>query len=172
MTIGDIESNRILPFEIEDKTLQKIFSFFLHSAPSIKSANAMEMDEERLVRNWSAFKEKQAYIKFGFLASNAQMEMYIEKYGLTSESIVKRKTSSCICKKESPKKKDGVSVTEYRCFLRHIRNAIAHGNVFLSSTGNRKYILFINFHPDSGNLNAKILLSQNDLVVLKREISK
>ena len=61
--------------------------------------------------------------------------------------------------------------TEYECILRHIRNAIAHSNVYIYQTGNRKYICFTDFNK-TGKQSAMILLSQTDLSNLKKELMK
>ena len=50
-------------------------------------------------------------------------------------------------------------------------NSIAHCNLYLSNAGNRKYILFEDYNK-SGNITARVLLSQADLSLLKREIMK
>lgn len=52
------------------------------------------------------------------------------------------------------------------CLLRHIRNAIAHGNVYYLNAGNRKFILFEDFNEKS-KPTARILFSQTDLKKLK-----
>lgn len=51
MTISDILQHPVLPFEIEDVKLVKLFSFFLHSAPTIESATAISMEAARLDQN-------------------------------------------------------------------------------------------------------------------------
>lgn len=58
MIIKDIKSNRILPFEIEDVKLVKLFSFYLHSAPTIESKTAAQIDSQRLLKNWLNFKTR------------------------------------------------------------------------------------------------------------------
>ena len=55
MTISDILQHPVLPFEIEDVKLVKLFSFFLHSAPTIESATAISMEAARLDQNWMSF---------------------------------------------------------------------------------------------------------------------
>ena len=63
------------------------------------------------------------------------------------------------------------SETECQCVLRHMRNSIAHGNIYLSDESNRKYILFEDYNRN-GNLTARILLSQTYLKKLKQIIMK
>ena len=55
MTISDILQHPVLPFEIEDVKLVKLFSFFLHSAPTIESATAISMEAARLDQNWMSY---------------------------------------------------------------------------------------------------------------------
>ena len=143
MKIKDIKYNIINPFEIDDVKLIRLFSFYLHTAPTIESRTATQIDEERASNNWISFKE----------------------YGLDDEAEVKRRTRAFVCKKKTSQE------TDYRCLLRHLRNSIAHNNVYISDVGNRKYILFEDFNK-KGNISAKILLSQNDLRILKKEIMK
>ena len=51
MKICDIKANQILPFEIEDAKLLRLFSFYLHSAPTVESRTAANVDEQRLLSN-------------------------------------------------------------------------------------------------------------------------
>ena len=55
MQISDIKTNRIIPFEIEDIKLIRLFSFFLHKSPTIDSNTAAMIEVERLERNWERF---------------------------------------------------------------------------------------------------------------------
>lgn len=87
------------------------------------------------------------------------------KYKINEEAQVNRKTKVIVCKKKDTKE------TEPQCLLRHLRNSIAHNNVYISNAGNRKYILFEDFNKNR-KLTARILLSQTDLTALKREIMK
>ena len=63
MTIRDIKENKIAPFEIEDTKLRRLFSFFLHTAPTIDSNLASKIDEDRLLNNWNKFISNFANIK-------------------------------------------------------------------------------------------------------------
>lgn len=168
MIIKDIKMNRILPFEIENVKLVKLFSFYLHSAPTIESKSAAQIDNQRLLRNWLNFRamySNNVMVFFSASYSNDKFMKSLVKYNINDEAQVNRKTKISICKKKDAKE------LEHQCLLRHLRNSIAHNNVYLSNAGNRKYILFEDFNKKD-NLTAKILLSQTDLAALKREIMK
>lgn len=168
MTIKDIKAKTILPFEIEDIKLIKLFSFYLHSAPTIESKSAAQIDEQRLSDNWLNFKSKfpnNVLMFFSASYSNDKFIKSLEKYKINDEAQVNRKSKVSVCKK-----KDTIEL-ECQCLLRHLRNSIAHDNIYLLNSGNRKYILFEDFNKKN-NLTARILLSQADLAALKREIMK
>lgn len=167
MIISDLLHNGILPFEIDDEKLMKLFSFFLHSAPTIKSTTAMNISEERMNRNWqnfilTVFNEE----NYTFLNAQNPIEKYFEKYGLNDANEIKKRTHGFICKYKDTNEKD------YVCFLRHIRNAIAHNHLYYINAGNRKFIMFDDFNDNTKKQNARILLSQTDLQRLKNEIMK
>lgn len=79
---------------------------------------------------------------------------------------IKKRTHGFICKYKDTNEKD------YVCFLRHIRNAIAHNHLYYINAGNRKFIMFDDFYDNTKKQNARILLSQTDLQRLKNEIMK
>ena len=165
MTISDLLEHRILPFENADSKLTKLFSFFLHSAPTIDSRSAAVISKERLERNWENYINTFRNDDYCFLSPNCSIEKYFEKFNLTSVAEIKRKTKAFVCKRKDS------SETDYTCFLRHIRNAIAHSNVYVVNAGNRKFILFEDFNK-SKKQSSRILLSQTDLKRLKDEIMK
>lgn len=168
MKIRDIKATQILPFEINDINLMRLFSFYLHSAPTIESRTAKQMDEQRLLNNWLNFSSQLPKNMSKFFSDTYSVEKFIdsfERYGLNDEAEVNRRAKAVVCKRKNK------SESECACLLRHIRNSIAHNNVYLSSTGNRKYILFEDFNS-RGNITARILLSQTDLKKLREEIMR
>ncbi len=64
--------------------------------------------------------------------------------------------------------KDNVE-QEIPCLLRHLRNSIAHGNVFGVLSKNRKYILFDDYNK-SGNHTARVLFTQTDLEKIRHRL--
>ena len=168
MKICDIKANQILPFEIEDAKLLRLFSFYLHSAPTVESRTAANVDEQRLLGNWMNFSRQLPQDKIKFYAESYSVDSLINsfgRYGLNDDAEVNRRTKAIVCKKKDKAESDCC------CLLRHIRNSIAHNNVYISNAGNRKYILFEDYN-NRGNISAKILLSQADLSKLKQEIMR
>ncbi len=165
MQIFDIKANHIQPFDIDDVKLVRLFSFFLHSAPTIDSATASFIDSERLKQNWASFISELSEDSYIFLSPNCSIERYIEQYNLHDNANVNRRSKGFVCKYKDNNESD------YACLLRHLRNAIAHSNVYMNNAGNRKYLLFEDFNK-SKRKSSKILLSQADLSRLKREIMR
>lgn len=168
MRICDIKANQILPFEIDDIKLIRIFSFYLHSAPTVESRTATKLDEQRLLHNWQNFICQLPQDKIKFYSESYSVKKLInsfEKFGLNDDAEVNRRTKAIVCKRKD------TSESKYSCLLRHIRNSIAHNNLYLSNVGNRKFILFEDFNT-RGNITARILLSQTDLTKLKQEIMR
>lgn len=168
ITIEDIMANRILPFETESEKLRKLFSFYLHSAPTIESKSASQINNDRLERNWLSFRtmiSQNAMFFYTDKCSTDKLLKSFEKNNVHDAALVNRKTKIAVCKKKDTKE------TECECLLRHLRNAIAHDNVYLQNVGNRKYIFFEDF-SSKGNATARMLFSQADLAALKKEIMK
>lgn len=166
MEISEILSNQIKPFEIEDQKLLKLFSFFLHSAPTISSNTAMIISDDRLERNWNNFISTINQNNYIIIPDNRKIEDYFEKYNFLPNSLINRFSKGFICKRC---KTNGKDETDYECILRHLRNALAHSCVFMNNTGNRKYILFKDYNK-SGNQSSIMLFSQSDLSKLKKII--
>mgnify|MGYP000996939628 FL=1 len=57
------------------------------------------------------------------------------------------------------------------CFVRHIRNSIAHGYVYIKKQTNRVFILLEDYNSKK-HKQAIILVSKSDLNKLKKEIEK
>ena len=170
MFIGELEENRVLPFEIDGDKLKKLFSFFLHMAPTVDSRMALPVLDEKLLEDrWNEFIEKYSDERYIFLSANSskeKVENSILGYGLASTCVINRKTVGFVCKRKNNKEKD------YTCLLRHLRNSIAHCNVCLIKTGNRNFILFDDFNQDKNTHTARILLSQTDLKNLKDKLHR
>lgn len=165
MKIIDIKANQISPFNIDDNKLIKLFSFFLHNAPTIDSATAANIEAIKLERNWNNFISAIGDKKYIILSKDYHLEKKLEEYSLNDEAEINRKHKGFVCNRKNKDESD------YTCLLRHLRNAIAHSNVYMSNAGNRKYLIFEDFNRDKRR-TAIILFSQSDLEKLKREILK
>ena len=173
MKIKDIKEHRIVPFEIEYEKIRKLFSFYLHEAPTIESKSSIYLDLNKLEQRWRAFVQAVPNIKIKIVSysyKKDKIQKCIKDLGLSDDDPVNRTTNALFCKKKDTGK--GIeSETDCQCVLRHMRNSIAHGNVYLSDESNRKYILFEDYNR-SGTLTARILLAQTHLRNLKQGIMK
>lgn len=170
ITINDVLNNRILPFEVDNTKLIRLFSFFLHSAPTISSKSAANIEQKRLINNWQRFIQNYT-CNYSFISDhchNSTFEKCLENTGLCAKSIINKNKKGFICKRKSLKNNPE---SEVECLLRHLRNSIAHSNVFMINAGNRYYILFDDYNL-SGNQSARILFTQTHLNRLKKEIIK
>ena len=168
MIIKDIKVSHLPPFEIDDSKLKELFSFFLHLAPNIESKSSIQVDDSVILNGWMKFIDEFTSDKFKFVAescSPATFSKKIDKYGLNDNEEVHRKSKVFVCKRKNKYESD------CNCILRHMRNSIAHSCVYISMSGNRKYILFEDFNKKD-NITAKILLSQTDLKKLKQYVKR
>lgn len=165
MTIAELIARKVIPFEIPDAKLTSLFSFFLHSAPTIDSRTAMNIDAERLQNNWQRFlKMSNLKPKIIYAEGYSDLENSCEKNGLGASTEITRRSKGFICIRKGKE-------SDYECVLRHIRNSIAHNNVFYCNAGNRKYVLLEDYNKNK-KLTARILYSQTTLTSLKKEITK
>ena len=162
MNIRDMKQEHTKPFEIDDDKLRRLFSFFMHSAPTIESSTAAVISEERLVDNWNRVISSNMFSNFKIYAdSYALSEDSLDKNGLGMSQEVSRKIKSIICKRKCKDEKD----------YAHIRNSLAHSNVYVVNAGNRKYILLEDYNTRK-KLTSRMVLSQTILSNLKSEIMK
>ena len=164
MLIKDILNNRIAPFEVEDDTLKRYFSYFLHLAPSISSASSLSSKED-LNKIFQKFIENSNIERTSYRFYNATniKEIQLKKLLLSDENFINRRSIRFVCRKKREE-------NDMECILRHIRNSIAHSNVFLYCRRKRKFIIIDDFN-NNGNQTARILLSQTTLASLKRLLS-
>lgn len=171
ITINDILENQVVPFEVDNPKIVNLFSFFLHRAPTISSRSAAQIEEKRLENNWNRFIDgfSDNYIFISNSCSNNTFNSYMSNCNLSEENKINRRSKGFVCKQST---NSAAPESDVKCLLRHLRNSIAHSNVFLINGGNRNYLLFDDYTPSSGNQSARILMSQSDLAKLKREIMK
>ena len=101
MTISDILQHPVLPFEIEDVKLVRLFSFFLHSAPTIESATAISMEAARLDQNWMSFITSYPKESWLVIAPNCTFGAYLIKANLDGNAVVSRRKKGFVCKRKT-----------------------------------------------------------------------
>jgi hypothetical protein len=163
--IGDIKKKHCLPFEIEDTKMRELFSFFLHKAPTIGSATALLITEEKLTKNWKMFIDKNTNINFKIFSASTEInEKNLKLYGGSIEDKVDRRDIFIICNRKGKE-------SDHECVLRHVRNSIAHNNIYIIDRSKRKFILLEDYNL-KGKLTSRMLLSQTVLNSLRIEIKR
>lgn len=160
-----INTLSIVPFDNTDVELSKLLSFFLHEAPDIESRLSPKLERHSHNDLFSNMIKDSGYNAGHFCASNATIEKELAKVYLQGTSIC-LKCKRYVCKRRETKKGRSPE-TDLDCFLRHIRNAIAHGNVFAYKTKQCTYILFEDYN-NKNNKSARIICVKNDLKKWRR----
>ena len=162
----NLEKMKIAPFEdnYEKKSdMIKLFSFFLHFAPDIDSAHSRKISQDKHKEIWNEMMESR-HFKYGdFCVANKRIEDALAPAHLDGEMLC-LKCKRYVCKRK--KTINGVQETDLDCFLRHIRNAIAHGRVYYLHKGNRVHILFEDMN--NKKISARILCIKADLAHWKK----
>lgn len=171
MKISEIKKNSVFPFEDENEKLRLIFSFFLHKAPKIDSNLALKIDiDENKI--WNKYIEKDWDNKnkknYKFYKSEFPKESTLANYKLAESSTVTNTDKGFVCLKKNKRKEDKEYESDYRCFTRHLRNAIAHGHVYIVAQMNRKFFLFEDYNRNKKT--AIMLLTKDNLTNLQQEI--
>ncbi len=164
MVLQDVLDNRIVPFDVDDEKIKALFSYYLHKAPTIESASSGVVPPCGETAIWNKFltdisidnKEYQIYGATGYItAAN------LRTYDLESTSTINRKTRKFIMYRAS------FDITDLGCFLRHMRNSIAHSNVFMVVQANRKFLVFDDYNSYNHH-TSRIVLGQTDLIKLRK----
>lgn len=164
MTISELLQHGVLPFEIPDTKMEALFSFFLHSAPTIESRTALKISQVRLLENWKNFLDtNKMFPSVIYAEGHRNLEKSCEINGLGVGIEFNRRAKGFICIRKGKE-------SDYECVLRHIRNSVAHNNVFFCNLGNRKFVMLEDYNGND-KLTARILFSQTTLANLKKAIT-
>ena len=181
MKISEIKNNSVFPFEDKNEKQRLIFSFFLHKAPKIDSNLALKIDIDenkiwnKYIEDWNnknnkKNKNNKNNKNYQFYKSEFPKESTLANYKLAESSTVTNTDKGFVCLKENKRKEDKEYESDYRCFTRHLRNAIAHGHVYILEQKNRKFFLFEDYNRNKKT--AIMLLTKDNLIKLKQEIEK
>lgn len=165
----ELNDMQIVPFEGGTADTQKLFSFFLHKAPNIESSHSRSIPD--IIKQNEIFElmmQDRHFVYHRFCWFNAVIDKELQKGYLNGERVC-LKCKRYVCKKKKTSKKESQE-SDLDCFLRHIRNAIAHGRVFFYHAGNKVHIVFEDKNT-SGNISARIVCIKADLEHWKKVLS-
>ena len=117
MTILELLSYQTIPFEIPNIKIQRLLSFFLHSAPTIDSRTAMQIHTSRLCKNWEEFiKSNQLKPAKIYAESYNDLATSCEKNGLGASTEISRRTKGFICIRKGKRNRLRVCFKAYSQF--------------------------------------------------------
>lgn len=163
----DIKQILVAPFDELPADMQKLCSFFLHLAPDIESVHSSKIPEELHAELFLRMLQDRHFKYQYFCPANAQIQKELEK-GFLDEETLCLNCKRFVCKKQK-QVKGQLLESDLDCFLRHIRNAIAHGRVYYLHSGKRVHIVFEDINP-KGKLSARIVCIKADLQCWKRTL--
>lgn len=158
----------ISPFEDGTSETRKLFSYFLHKAPNIESVHSTLIPDVMHTEVFERMLESRHFKYKKFCWANAVIENELCK-GFLDGNLLCLKCKRFVCKKKKTEK-GRTPETDLECFLRHIRNAIAHGRVYIFHARNRIHIVFEDVNT-SGKLSARIVCIKADLEYWKSVLS-
>lgn len=160
----------IVPIECDVGQLRKLFSFFEHRAPNIDSIHSPLLDyskHENLLREMIPDNENYKFYTHNY--SNS--EMLNEQMLAGTELCDRCKRFACKRSNQHAKRDNTRKESDLECLLRHIRNAIAHGHVFIKHGGNYISICFEDLNKDK-HITARILTNQAQLRRWKEKLEE
>lgn len=163
-----LQSLMISPFEDGTVETRKLFSYFLHNAPNIESVHSKQIPVEMHSTIFERMVDGRHFKYQKFCWANAVIENEFSKGFLDGNNLC-LKCKRFVCKKKKTEKGNRAE-TDLECFLRHIRNAIAHGRVCFCHAGNKIHIVFEDINA-SGKLSARIVCIKADLEHWKKVLS-
>lgn len=160
-----------MPYEVDNLELRRLFSFFQYKAPNIESVSSPYMDAQ--FHDDILSEMLKSYPNHLFCAQNAKTENELKKMKLEGEQVCAR-CKRFLCKRmtsSNSKRDKNRKETDLECLLRHIRNAIAHGHVFVIESNKYLSILFEDKNSEK-HTTARIMCCKSDLQKWKRILEK
>ena len=136
----NLSNHLIVPFKDANKAIQRLFSYFLHSDPNIESLHSKDIERNKHLEIFERMMKERHFQYQKFCWANAIIENELMKGNLNGDGIC-LKCKRFVCK-QKPMQKEKPQETELECFLRHIRNAIAHGRVYSYNPKNKYHLDF------------------------------
>ena len=159
--------SRIKPFcnLKKNSDINLLLQYFLYYAPTIDSKLSVAIIEKNLMNSCLEQMLSERHFLGRFINNNSKFKKD-DDFTIGNEICLKCKRY--ICRKKDLKANE----SDFECFLRHIRNSIAHGNVFLLFQKNRNKVYVFDDYNKNGNLSSRIICLQADLESWKKNITK
>lgn len=158
---------KCVPYETNPKRLTSVFVFYQYKAPSISSSLSKPKPKGKCIEVFSEF-IKNENIESKVIGQSAKISKALSPMNINGNHIC-FKCSRFVCKRKNPQ--DGVKEEDYESFFRHLRNSIAHGNVYCLITNNNTYLVFDDYSSSDKNaLTARIVITKAQLERLKNNI--
>ena len=158
--------NATNPTTCEISDLQRLIGFFQYESPNTSSYICSRLPQEHhneLLKEMLVSWKEENYM---FISHSTPINNILQEKSLLGVSLC----SYCkrfVCKRKK-RAKNGYKETDFECFLRHLRNSLAHGRFFVIHGGNCVFLLFEDYYGK--NITARIICHQADLKKWKKLI--
>lgn len=159
----NLSNTLIVPTEIGNAELTELLGYFQYRAPGISSEHSFSIPESDHKKIFSEMFDGRKFEAMDFYNSNKTILRHLDKNHLSKNSIC------CTCKRFVCRLNDGTE-TKLNCFLRHIRNSLAHGRVHLVKKS--RYIICFEDINKRGNITARIICNKEDLKVWRKILNR
>lgn len=157
-----------VPSEVDHKELQRLLSYFLYLSPETSSIHSPKINPEFHNNVFQEMLRGRAFKYENFCSSNVKISKELIKVELF-DNILCLKCKRFLCKRRHTDKGQPPE-SDLSCFLRHIRNSIAHGNFYYHHTESRIFIMFED--RNDSNISSRIVCNLADLQHWKSVLSK
>ena len=160
----------IVPTDCEIGKLRSLFSYFQYKSPNIDSIHSPLLEEafhDDILQNIMKGNEN-----YHFCAHTSNTDDELKKIALYGSSVCS-KCKRFFCKRSGSrsKREPNRKESDLECLLRHLRNSIAHGHVYIAHGGNFISVCFEDINTDK-KTTARIVCTQADLIRWKGILEK
>ena len=154
------KDNAINPQECDIGDLRKLFGYFQYKSPNTSSYQCESLDKQYHEKLFTEMMKSWKNDSYRIIPSNATFDKESPKVALSGSSVCS------YCKRfllKRNKTKNGNRETDFMCLIRHLRNSLAHGRVFVIHGGNSIKIMFEDYDTRNKVITARIICNQSDL---------
>ncbi len=152
------------PFETGIRGFQNIAKYYMYYAPNIDSAQS-----QKCLSDSDADKLFDKMLRQTGLNQKAKVIKKVQKTSFNAFSLNEEKLdfeNSCMIIDQYN------SENRLHALLRHIRNAFAHGNIYVWRKKRGNYIFFVDYDKKKDKVTARIMVSENILKLWKAIIEE